>query len=156
MVAVILAAFSRRQEATSVGLAAFGHPKPHLASVRAPCRVKSAPSGHTARVAPFLDALTFNVCDLSKNSDYQLAYPPPQGAEAPHIKGDAHIEQPPHGGLHVKRVAPQPIERIDVDRVALTHVGQQGTEALALRSRRATTYALVRELIIEPAVSKDM
>src|SRR5678815_4742730 len=61
----------------------------------------------------------------------------------------ALVQQRANGGLYIERVAPQAIDRIDVDHVTLARIGQQARESRPLCGCHRTTHAFVRELVAE-------
>ena len=76
-----------------------------------------------------MNATALHVGNLSKNSEDELADASRNAAEAVDLNGYALVQQRANSGLHIKRIASQAIDCIDVDHVTLACVGQQASES---------------------------
>ena len=63
------------------------------------------------------------------------------------MNGHALVKQEANRRLDVQRVAPKPVDRVDMQRVALSDEGQQPGKARPFRSQDGATHPDIVELV---------
>ncbi len=106
------------------------------------------PCGLSASRSPLIDPLALKVRHLSQYGNDDLSHTPGNLANAVDVQRYPTGNESPHDLLDVQGIAPEAVERVDADHVALAGKGQQLGKTGALFSRYSAANAFVGELVV--------
>lgn len=132
------------------GVGRFGTPQACLSAMSAASSSNRYASRLPSRLAPLPNAFPFHIGDLRQDGDDQLSHASAIDlAQQAHIDRDAQIDKTPNGPLYVECVTSKSVERINVESVSLSYVGQQIGESRSVCRQCRAADALVYELPLD-------
>jgi hypothetical protein len=117
--------------------------------MRPACFGQCPSSGISPGCGSISDPATFHFCYLRQNSEDQFADASTDGAKAMNIDGHSGVDQSPDGSLHVERIAPEPIHRVDMNRVPCPHLIEEFAKSGTLSGHCSAADAFVGILAVK-------